>query len=75
MRSNSSKAWVQLIKTIYLRKEKRIMKGYKVTALDSRYFSLAETSLYGELAVALDKPREEVKSYIASCIDGRKSET
>lgn len=75
MRSNSSRAWVQLIKTIYLRKEKRIMKGYKVTALDSRYFSLAETSLYGELAIALDKPREEVKSYIASCIDNLPSET
>ena len=58
-----------LDKTIYLRKEKRTMKGYKVTALDSRYFSLAESSLYGELAIALDKPREEVKSYIASCID------
>ena len=69
MRSNSTSAWVQLIKTIYLRKEKRTMKGYKVTALDSRYFSLAESSLYGELAIALDKPREEVKSYIASCID------
>ena len=69
MRSNSTRAWVQLIKTIYLRKEKRTMKGYKVTALDSRYFSLAESSLYGELAIALDKPREEVKSYIASCID------
>ena len=69
MRSNSTRAWVQLIKTIYLRKEKRTMKGYKVTALDSRYFSLAESSLYGELAIALDKPREEVNSYIASCID------
>lgn len=68
MRSNNCKAWVQLIKTIYLRKENRIMKGHKVTALDSRYFNLAETSLYGELAIALDKPREEVKSYIADCI-------
>ena len=66
MRSNNSKAWVMLIKTIYLRKEKRIMKGYKVTALDSRYFNLAETSLCGELAIALDKTRDEVKSYIAS---------
>lgn len=68
MRSNNCKAWVQLIKTIYLRKESRILKGHKVTALDSRYFNLAETSLYGELAVALDKPRDEVKSYIADCI-------
>lgn len=69
MRSNSSEAWVQLIKTIYLRKENRIMTGHKVTALDSRYFDLAESSLYGELSVALGKPREEVKSYIVSCID------
>ena len=69
MRSNSCKAWVQLIKTIYLRKERRIMKGYKVTALDNRYFNLAETSLYGELSIALGKPRNEVKSYISSCID------
>ncbi|MBD5546702.1 MAG: CarD family transcriptional regulator [Lachnospiraceae bacterium] len=69
MRSNNCKAWVQLIKTIYLRKERRIMKGYKVTALDNRYFNLAETSLYGELSIALGKPRDEVKSYISSCID------
>lgn len=69
MRSNNCKSWVQLIKTIYLRKENRILKGHKVTALDSRYFNLAETSLYGELSVALGKPRDEVKSYIASCID------
>ncbi len=69
MRSNSSKAWVQLIKTIYLRREKRIMSGHKVTALDSRYFDLAESTLYGELSVALGKTREEVKAYIASCID------
>lgn len=74
MRSNSCKAWIQLIKTIYLRKEKRIMKGYKVTALDNRYFNLAETSLYGELSIALGKPRDEVKSYISSCIDEEHSE-
>ena len=58
MRSNNCKAWVQLIKTIYRRKENRMMNGYKATALDSRYFSLAETSLYGELAVALNPGRK-----------------
>ena len=69
MRSNSCTAWVQLMKTIYLRREKRILMGHKITALDSRYFSLVENTLYGELAVALDKPRDEIKAYIASCID------
>lgn len=70
MRSNSSKAWVQLIKTLYLRREHRIMSGHKATALDNRYFDLAESSLYGELSVALGISKEELKSYIANCIEG-----
>ena len=69
MRSNNSKAWVQLIKTIYLRKESRITSGHKVTALDNRYFDLAESTLYGELSIALGKPKEEIKSYISDCIN------
>ncbi|MGN0365470.1 MAG: CarD family transcriptional regulator [Suilimivivens sp.] len=69
MRSNNCESWVQLIKTIYQRKENRILTGHKVTALDSRYFDLAEASLYGELSIALGKPRDEVKSYIINCID------
>lgn len=68
IRSNNSKAWVQLMKTIYLRKESRITSGHKVTALDSRYFDLAASSLYGELSIALGKSKEEIKSYISSCI-------
>ena len=69
MHEGTCEALVKLIKTIYLRKEKRIQKGAKVTAVDSRYFKLAEDFLYGELSVSLNMPREEVKSYIVSCID------
>lgn len=68
MHQNSCQAWLMLIKTIYLRKEKRILKGCKVTALDSRYFKQAEDFLYGELSVALDMPRDEVKNFIAETI-------
>ncbi len=60
------KSLVVLIKTIHLRKEKRLLKGFKVTALDSRYFKQAEDFLYGELAVALSIPKNEVKEYIFS---------
>lgn len=70
MRSFDPKAMVQLIKTIYLRKEKRLLKGFKITALDSRYFKQAEDFLYGELAVALALPRNEVKEYISQKIEG-----
>ncbi len=65
MRSNNCEEWVRILKTIYLRKQKRIEEGRKVTALDAKYFRLAEDSLYGELAVALDVPRENVGEYIS----------
>ena len=63
--SADPKALVSLIKTILMRKEKRLLKGFKVTALDSRYFKQAEDFLYGELSVALDIPRNEVRDYIS----------
>ncbi|MCH5337747.1 MAG: CarD family transcriptional regulator [Acetatifactor sp.] len=69
MRTNSCEEWVRIIKTIYLRKQKRIQAGRKVTAVDAKYFHLAEESLYGELAVALGLNREDVEAYITGEID------
>lgn len=71
MKSNNCEELVKVIKTIYLRKQKRIQAGRKVTAVDAKYYHLAEESLYGELAVALDMSRDEVETYIAGEIDGR----
>ena len=39
-------------------------QGRKVTAVDGRYFKLAENLLYGELEVALDKDTEEIHRLI-----------
>ena len=64
IRQNSSEGWLKLIKTIYLRKEKRLSDGHKVTAVDSRYFKLAEDFLYGELSVALGMSKDEVREHI-----------
>ena len=72
MRANSCEEWVRVIKTIYQRKQKRIQAGRKVTAVDARYFHLAEESLYGELAVALGLEREEVCAYISGELEGGK---
>lgn len=63
--SGDPKALVQLIKTIALRKQKRLLKGFKVTALDSRYYKQAEDFLYGELAVALDIPKNEMRERVS----------
>ena len=55
---------VGIIKLICDRKEERIRQGRKVTAVDERYFKLAENLLYAELEVALDKDTEEIHRLI-----------
>lgn len=65
MKTNDCAEWIRIIKTIYLRKQKRQEAGRKVTAVDAKYYRLAEDNLYGELAVSLQIPRAEVEGYIA----------
>lgn len=69
IRANDCEELVKVIKTIYNRKRKRLQAGRKVTAVDAKYFHIAEESLYGELAVALEMPREEVGTYISEVMD------
>ena len=61
--------WIRIIKTIYLRKQKRLEAGRKVTAVDAKYFRLAEDNLYGELAISLGMPRGEVEQYITQEVE------
>lgn len=65
MKSNCCEELIKIIKTIYLRKQKRLEAGRKVTAVDAKYFRLAEDTLYGELAISLSMPRETIEDYIA----------
>lgn len=60
---------VKIIKTLYLRKKERLEDGKKVTAVDERYFKMAEDSLYGELAIALGMERDEVETYITDFLE------
>lgn len=69
MKTNCCEEWIKIIKTIYQRKQKRLEAGRKVTAIDAKYFRIAEDNLYGELAVVLNIPRSEVQNYITSEID------
>lgn len=69
MKTNCCEEWIKIIKTIYLRKQKRLEAGRKVTAVDAKYFRIAEDNLYGELAVVLNIPRSEVETYITGEID------
>ena len=55
---------VSLIKTIYERMQERQAEGKKVTSSDSKYFHIAEDSLYGELAISLGMEKDAVGAYI-----------
>ena len=69
-KSNCCREWAKLIKTIYQRKQKRLEAGRKETAVDGKYFRIAEENLYGELAVALGMERSEVCGYITERLQG-----
>ncbi|MCR5206732.1 MAG: CarD family transcriptional regulator [Lachnospiraceae bacterium] len=57
---------VQLIKEIHARKEMRETIGKKLTALDERYFGIAENCLFSELSLPLEMEKSQIKDYITS---------
>ena len=56
---------LQMIKTLSLRIQKRKENGKKITAIDEKYFHIAEDRLYSELALSLGTEREKIKKYVA----------
>ncbi len=68
IRSNDATDLVKLLKTIHQRREARFAAGRKETALDAKYMRMAGDYLFGELAISLNIPREEVEGYIDNTI-------
>ena len=62
LNSRDPKRLVGIIKTLYLRKQERVEAGKKNTAVDERYFKLAENHLHSELAFALQVDKETIRS-------------
>ncbi len=60
--------WIRIIKTLNLKKQEHIAHGQKFTNSDKKYLQIAEESLYGELAVSLELPRDKVEKFIAERI-------
>ena len=63
--SNDPVKLLQVIKTIYMRREQRAAEGKKNTVIDERYFKMAENNLYDELAFAIGRDRSEIPDLIA----------
>ena len=73
IRTYDCQSLVQIIKTLYLRKQSRIKEGKKVLSSDEQYLHKAETLLYSEMSLALDIPKEEVQGYISDAVRKKKS--
>ncbi|HIW83683.1 MAG TPA: CarD family transcriptional regulator [Candidatus Dorea gallistercoris] len=67
--SNQCQNWAAVIKTTYSRRKKRLSCGKKAVGLDERYLVIAERFLTGELAAALEVPRDKVKEYLVEKIN------
>lgn len=55
---------IAIIKTTYLRNDKRKKAGKKAGDKDNDYFNRAENYLYNELSLSLDMSYDEVKDYV-----------
>ena len=62
---------VRLIKSIYLKRQNALEQKRKLGTVDERFMKRAEELLFGELAVALEIPPEEVQAYISRRLSGR----
>lgn len=63
---------VGIIKNMYHRMQERTAMGKKSTAVDERYFKLAEDHLYAELAFALKKDKKSMQEHIKKHIEEQK---
>lgn len=71
LQSGSPVQLISIIKNIYIRKEERISQGKKNTAVDERYFKMAEETLYAELAFAIGGKKEEMAQVIEERIKNK----
>ena len=69
LNSRDPKRLVGIIKILYLRKQERAEAGKKNTAVDERYFKLAENHLHSELAFALQVDKEKVQEMILNSLN------
>ena len=64
MQSGTHEDLIKIIKTTYLRNEKRINDNKKISEIDDTYFKKAEKYLYNEFSLVLNKTFEETKEYV-----------
>lgn len=69
LKSCDCRAWIGIIKNLYLKKQDRTLQGKRLTEADEQFFSKAKEYLYGEMSISLGIPKEQVEEFITNRID------
>ncbi len=73
MQSHDCGDLIELVMSIYAKKQARIKNNKKIGAIDEATMKRAEELLYSEFAIALDIPKDTVPKYIAKRLRALKS--
>lgn len=71
LKSHDCQSLVELTKSIYAKKQEFLNRKRKFGTVDERFLKRAEDLLFGELAAALDMPRDRMQAYIAARVEGK----
>lgn len=69
LKSHDCESLIELTMSIHAKKQDLISQKRKFGTVDERFLKRAEDLLFGELAAALDIPREQIQGYIASRVE------
>lgn len=73
LRSNSCDSWIDLTVSIHSKKQKVQAQKRKIGSVDERFLKQAEEMLFGELAAALEIPKDQVREYISAKLEEQKA--
>ena len=70
MDSHDCSDLMRIMKSVHHKKKLMDQRGKKLGQVDEKYLKKAEDLLHGEFAVALDSPKEKVRDFIESKVQG-----
>lgn len=73
LKSHDCQDWMEMTISIYTKKQALLSQKRKFGSVDGRYLKQAEELLFGELAAALDIPKDEVRGYIGAKLESLKA--
>lgn len=73
LKSHDCQDWMEMTISIYTKKQALLSQKRKFGSVDERYLKQAEELLFGELAAALEIPKDEVRGYIGAKLESLKA--